>query len=91
MNRSTRRGSLPKQPASVDEEEGMGRRTRDTQMVACASCGAQDAIQIEITLPDDSDVTFNSCHRCEYRWWNSDGKTIDLTAVLEKSRKGAER
>ncbi len=65
----------------------MGRRTRDTQTVACASCGAQDAIQIEITLPDDSDVTFNSCHRCEHRWWESASEVIDLTTVLEKARR----
>jgi hypothetical protein len=34
----------------------MGRRTRDTVTVACANCGGQDAIQIEITLPDDTEV-----------------------------------
>jgi DNA-directed RNA polymerase subunit M/transcription elongation factor TFIIS len=65
----------------------MGRRTRDAVTVTCAACGAQDAIQIEITLPDDSDVTFNSCHRCEHRWWESGSRVIDLTAVLEKARK----
>ena len=67
--------------------KGMGRRTRDAVTVACSACGAQDAIQIEITLPDDSDVTFNSCHRCEHRWWESGSRVIDLNAVLEKARK----
>ncbi len=74
-------------PPPDDEEDGMGRRSRDTVTVACASCGAQDAIQIEITLPDESDVTFNSCHRCEHRWWESGSGVIDLNAVLEKARK----
>jgi DNA-directed RNA polymerase subunit M/transcription elongation factor TFIIS len=65
----------------------VGRRTRDNVTVACANCGAQDAIQIEITLPDDTDVTFNSCHRCEHRWWESASGVIDLNAVLEKARR----
>lgn len=65
----------------------MARRTRDAVTVVCASCGAQDAIQIEITLPDDSEVTFNSCHRCEHRWWQSNTQVIDLTTVLDKARK----
>ena len=65
----------------------MARRTRDTLTVACSSCGGEDAIQIEITLPDGSDVTFNSCHRCEHRWWESGTEVIDLNVVLEKARK----
>lgn len=65
------------------------RKPGTTAQVECADCGARDAIQIDLTLPDGTHVEFNSCHRCEYRWWNSDGKTIDLTTVLEKSRKGA--
>lgn len=65
----------------------MGRRTRDTVIVACANCGGKDAIQIAITLPDDTEVTFNSCHRCEHRWWESGSGMIDLNVVLEKARK----
>jgi len=64
----------------------MGRRSEATT-VRCAECGAADAIQIEITLPDQSDVTFNSCHRCEHRWWKSGAAALDLTTVLEKARR----
>lgn len=71
----------------MDEEEPMTRRTREAQIVECSGCGARDAIQIEITLPDDSEVTFNSCHRCENRWWESNSEIIDLTTVLEKARR----
>lgn len=71
----------------MDEEEAMTRRTREATTVACSQCGARDAIQIEITLPEDTDVTFNSCHRCEHRWWESASEVIDLTAVLEKARR----
>jgi len=65
------------------------RKVTPAAQVECADCGARDAIQINLTLPDGTNVDFNSCHRCEYRWWNSDGQVIDLTSVLEKSRKGA--
>ncbi len=60
---------------------------RSTAQVECASCGAADAIQIKLTLPDGTAVDFSSCHRCEHRWWHADGEVIDLTTVLEKSRK----
>lgn len=62
-------------------------RRREPATVQCSQCGAADAIQIEITLPDDTDVTFNSCHRCEHRWWESDSSVLDLTTVLEKARR----
>lgn len=55
--------------------------------VDCHECGARDAIQIELTLPDGAEVDFASCHRCEHRWWSSGGEVIDLTTVLEKARK----
>lgn len=62
-------------------------RKRETLTAECASCGAAGAICIEITLPDETDVTFNSCHRCEHRWWESGAEVLDLTAVLEKARR----
>lgn len=55
--------------------------------VECAKCGAKDAIQIEMTLPDATDVIFNSCHRCENRWWHSNGEVVDLTTVLDRARR----
>lgn len=71
----------------MEQEEGMTRRASEASTVPCGKCGARDAIQIEITLPDESDVTFNSCHRCEHRWWEAGSGVIDLTAVLEKARR----
>jgi DNA-directed RNA polymerase subunit M/transcription elongation factor TFIIS len=65
----------------------MARRSPETLTVDCPSCGAHDAIQIELTLPDASEVTFNSCHRCEHRWWQSDSEVLDLNTVLDKARK----
>lgn len=64
----------------------MARRS-EALTVECSNCGARDAIQIELSLPDDSEVTFNSCHRCEHRWWESGSEVLDLTSVLEKARK----
>jgi DNA-directed RNA polymerase subunit M/transcription elongation factor TFIIS len=64
----------------------MARRS-EALTVECSNCGARDAIQIELSLPDNSEVTFNSCHRCEHRWWESGSEVLDLTSVLEKARK----
>lgn len=64
----------------------MARRTDDRAMVVCPSCSSEDAIQIELTLPDASEVLFNSCHRCEHRWWVSESEVLDLDTVLDKAR-----
>jgi DNA-directed RNA polymerase subunit M/transcription elongation factor TFIIS len=53
----------------------------------CAQCGGTDAIEIRLRLSDDSEVDFHSCHRCEHRWWDADGETIDLTTVLDLARR----
>jgi DNA-directed RNA polymerase subunit M/transcription elongation factor TFIIS len=64
------------------------RPRRSAQLATtCRECGAAEAIQIDLTLPDGTEVRFSSCHRCEHRWWSSDGEVIDLTTVLDKSRK----
>ena len=55
--------------------------------IECTECGQRDVIQIGLTLPDGTEVTFNSCHQCEHRWWQADGGIIDLSTVLEKARK----
>ncbi len=55
--------------------------------VRCTECGARDAIQIEMTLPDGSEVHFCSCHRCENRWWDREGESLGLDAVLDLARK----
>jgi len=61
--------------------------TTSQKAVACTECGAADAIQIELTLPDGTEVEFCSCHRCENRWWNRDGKPMPLKDVLKLARK----
>ena len=60
---------------------------KSDEPVACTQCGARDAIQIEMTLPDGTEVNFCSCHRCENRWWDKEGKSLALDAVLQLARK----
>ncbi|MBT8211720.1 MAG: hypothetical protein KJN71_01110 [Acidimicrobiia bacterium] len=53
----------------------------------CASCGANNVIEIELALPDGTEVHFCSCHQCETRWWQRDGQDLGLDAVLDLARK----
>jgi hypothetical protein len=64
----------------------MGRKATSSEL-ACADCGADSVIQIELTLPDGTEVTFYSCHKCENRWWDRDGQELDLEVVLDLARK----
>ena len=60
----------------------MGRDITAESLI-CAACNADNVIQIELTLADGTAVDFYSCHQCETRWWNRDGKTLELDAVLD--------
>ncbi len=53
----------------------------------CGTCGANNVIEIELTLPDGTEVKFCSCHQCEARWWNRDGEELELEAVLDMARR----
>ena len=64
----------------------MGRNV-STEPLVCERCGAASVIQIELTLPDGTEVDFCSCHRCESRWWNQDGEALELDTVLEMARR----
>lgn len=62
---------------------------RDTgqKTLKCSACGADTVIEIELTLPDGTEVAFYSCHKCETRWWDRDGESLGLDVVLDLARK----
>lgn len=49
----------------------------------CTSCGQSSVIQIEMTLPDGSEVMFNSCHVCEAKWWDKEGEPIAVDGIID--------
>jgi DNA-directed RNA polymerase subunit M/transcription elongation factor TFIIS len=65
----------------------MVRKRSETPDRSCTSCGARNVIEIELTLPDGTEVLFCSCHECESRWWNHEGEPMPLDAVLQLARK----
>jgi hypothetical protein len=52
----------------------------------CPQCKGEDCVQIEINLQEET-VQFSSCRRCEAKWWEHDGGTIDLSDVLTLAAK----
>ncbi|MEN8113746.1 MAG: hypothetical protein ABFS21_05110 [Actinomycetota bacterium] len=62
-----------------------GQTTNNT--LRCTTCGDSSVIQIELKLPDGSEVVFCSCHRCESKWWDRDGEHLDLDALVEVTRR----
>lgn len=65
----------------------MARKNQTTAELECKSCGSTAVIEIDLTLPDGTEVTFNSCHQCEARWWRQGKKKLDLEVVLDLARK----
>jgi Zn-finger nucleic acid-binding protein len=55
--------------------------------LTCNTCGQNSVIQIELTLPDGSEVVFCSCHRCESKWWDRDGEVLDLDGLIDVARR----
>ena len=55
--------------------------------LTCNTCGQNSVIEIELTLPDGSEVVFCSCHRCESKWWDRDGEVLDLDALIDVARR----
>lgn len=53
----------------------------------CTRCNVNDVIEIHQKLPDGTEVDFFSCHKCDERWWDRDGKEIALSDVLRMARR----
>lgn len=53
----------------------------------CPSCHVTDVIEIHQKLPDGTEIDFFSCHKCDERWWDRQGREINLAEVLELARK----
>lgn len=51
----------------------------------CPVCTTSDVIEIHHVLPDDTEVTFFSCHSCEERWWDANGTNLPLEEVLRRA------
>lgn len=47
----------------------------------CPKCG-ESCTQIEIRLKEEDSMQFFSCRRCEVKWWEHGGGTIELDEVL---------
>lgn len=51
--------------------------------LTCTSCGEASVIQIDMSLPDGTDVVFNSCHVCENKWWDRDGVLVEVDGIID--------
>ncbi len=65
----------------------MARKVGKATPLQCNACGGANVIEIELTMPDGTEVRFCSCHDCETRWWRRDGEPLPLDAVLDLARK----
>ncbi len=53
----------------------------------CPTCGAKDVIEIKQNLPDTTVVWFFSCHKCDEKWWDHEGRQLELKDVLDLARR----
>jgi len=50
--------------------------------LTCVSCGQNSVIEIEMKLPDGTEVVFCSCHVCEARWWAKEGEAVSVDGII---------
>ena len=53
----------------------------------CPQCEATDCTEIQLNLTGDDTVKFFLCRRCEAKWWERAGDTIELDEVLTLAAK----
>ncbi|GMQ97833.1 MAG: hypothetical protein BMS9Abin17_0336 [Acidimicrobiia bacterium] len=58
-------------------------RKAEIEGLVCTSCGQNSVIQIEMTLPDGSQVIFCSCHVCEAKWWDKEGEAVSVDGIID--------
>jgi len=51
--------------------------------LVCTSCGENSVIQIEMKLPNGTEVIFCSCHVCEAKWWDREGEAISVDGIID--------
>ncbi|MFN8103531.1 MAG: hypothetical protein U0U69_03635 [Acidimicrobiia bacterium] len=56
----------------------------------CTKCGNGGVIQINLTLHTEENLTFQSCHKCEHKWWEapheSSTPVVPLADVLDRAK-----
>jgi hypothetical protein len=52
-------------------------------------CGSDRLTRLALELTDGTAVDFLSCHVCEDRVWEHDGRVLDVTTVLDRTRRPA--
>lgn len=58
-----------------------------TTRVTCAQCSSEAVTYLSMTLTDGTPVDFTSCHACEHKTWTHDGRELDRSEVLARTRK----
>jgi len=51
-------------------------------VVRCPTCAKRTLIAIGVTIGEDR-VTMHSCSQCGTRWWEHEGRRLELPKVLE--------
>jgi Zn ribbon nucleic-acid-binding protein len=55
--------------------------------VVCAACSSSRTTQLAMNLTDGTPVDFVSCHVCGHRSWTHEGVQLDMSDVLQRTRK----
>ena len=56
-------------------------------LAVCGQCASTRVTAITMTLTDGSVVDFASCHACERKSWQQEGRELDIATVLGKAKK----
>lgn len=56
-------------------------QSRSREQHHCPVCGASDLLAVTISV-GGAPMEFTTCHACEQKWWQHDGRSLALSDVL---------
>ncbi len=76
----------PRKPAA-SVNLGSLTQLRPGGRAVCSACRSDRVTHLTMQLTDGTTVDFLSCHACDAKSWNQDGRELTIAEVLSKTRK----
>ncbi|PWJ53079.1 hypothetical protein SAMN06264364_11597 [Quadrisphaera granulorum] len=76
----------PRRRRKTVQSAPLGSLLQAASQPTCPACGTSQLTVLSLVLTDGTAVRFSSCRGCEHRQWETEGTTLSITEVLERSR-----
>ena len=79
--------AIPVQRQSASARPASLAHAGDAPSGRCPECGSARVTALAMTLTDGTPVQFASCHNCEHRHWEHEGRVLEFADVITRTTK----